>query len=216
MVLAKDKVPALRAAAIAALGRLEDTKAVDTAIAALQDEEQSVRIQAALACGYLHANDATEPLLHMIEDKDKSIRMAVIQALGGINTKQVVPTLLTIIKNSDETNVMRLAASEALCHNTTNDGVEAIASVALECTWPMKTPAAMALGRLKDPRALDPLLRVVRNRALGTATQSEAIQLLVTLGDEKAIPPLVALRNEPLIGAQAAYAAAQIRVNKPR
>lgn len=55
--------------------------------------------------------------------------------------------------------------------------------------------AAEALGEIRDPRAVDPLIAALRDR--NSEVRAEAAEALGKIGDRKAVEPLTALLQDP-------------------
>lgn len=94
LLMAKDEDPAVREAALSAIGCLGLKSSGTTLVMALADENPDVRIAAADALGNIKDNSAMEALEHAIEDDDIWVRCAVLKAIAKIDADRAV----TIIK----------------------------------------------------------------------------------------------------------------------
>ncbi len=101
-----------RAAALQALGKLQDPQALPALTQALQDKDPSVRRAAALALGELQDPQALPALLHALRDEDAFVREAAARALGKLKDPQALPALLHALQ--DKNAIVRGAAARAM------------------------------------------------------------------------------------------------------
>ena len=107
-----------RAAAAMALGRLKDTRAVETLIATTQDNQAEVSGEAVLALGQLKAKSAL-PALHKIVANEGNFflnvtRHAALRALGQIADASSRPTFEAVLNAGSEDPAIVAAARQAL------------------------------------------------------------------------------------------------------
>ena len=82
------------------LGRLDDIRASDSLIAALEDEEPYVRGAAATSLGVLKVIGAVEPLLDMLKTEYRTdVLRDIAFALGEIGDKRAIEPLRDLLKN---------------------------------------------------------------------------------------------------------------------
>ena len=82
------------------LGRLDDIRASDSLIAALEDEEPYVRGAAATSLGVLKVIGAVEPLIDMLKTEYRTDVLGDIAfALGKIGDKRAIGPLRDLLKN---------------------------------------------------------------------------------------------------------------------
>lgn len=85
-------IPQVRMGAAYTLGEIGDTRAVESLIPVLrEDQEERVRTQAAHALGQLGDKRAIQPLIEALKDQDHSVRYAAIMALWKLEAKEAVP-----------------------------------------------------------------------------------------------------------------------------
>lgn len=77
-----------------------------------------------------------------------------------------------------------MSQSDIECEEIDPDGYE----------WPLQTAAAQALGHLRDPRAVDAILKALKDYAIEYwEFQHEMVNILEQLGDQRAVGPLIGL-----------------------
>ena len=77
----KDPNSIVRKAAAEALGKLNDTSAVEPLVELLDDEDPEVRAEAAASLGKLNDTRAVEPLIRLLDDKDIWVKEETIRSL---------------------------------------------------------------------------------------------------------------------------------------
>lgn len=100
-LLIADPVPDVRAAALAAVGSLEDPRGMGLAVAGLHDVDPTVREAAARALGDLGTAIAVEALLTAIDDPDAAVRRAAVDALGNAGDLRAVEALRELAEGSE-------------------------------------------------------------------------------------------------------------------
>jgi HEAT repeat protein len=81
MAASKDQDPGIRQSAIQALGQIEDPRAVDPVIDALNDTDQNVRVAAIRSLGKMRNPRVVEPLIAALRDRREIIRIEATWAL---------------------------------------------------------------------------------------------------------------------------------------
>jgi hypothetical protein len=94
------------------LGKLNDSRAEEPLINALQDEDIFVRASAAESLGELKNPRAVEPLIRALKDIDNHVRYRAAIALGELGDTKAVGPLNQVLKEND--SELQDAASEAL------------------------------------------------------------------------------------------------------
>ena len=102
----------VRSAAVEALRKLGDKRALETLLRALSNKNDVVRQRAAEGLGKLGDQCAVEPLLGAMGDKELYVRLAAVGALGRLGDKRALESLLKALR--DETGLVRKMAAEAL------------------------------------------------------------------------------------------------------
>ena len=161
---------AIRRKAVTALGRLGEHSAVKPLIRVLQkDKYPTVRGAAARALGELGRSRAVTPLIDaMLLEKSIEVRVWAAWALGRIGDPVAVNPLITALRTIHavtpqtrdawlESRTRYLRARELGIRHTLKPRSVNLAGV--------RRSAALALGRLGDQRAIDPLIYAMRNDA---------------------------------------------------
>lgn len=177
----------IRAGIVVVLGELGDERAVAPLCQALQDEDPGVQWRAAEALGKLRVVSAVEPLTSLLADPSGWVPRVVIRALGAIGEPAIDP-LIQLLKK-DLTSGIR-------GYTRTDKRRRAVK---------LRIYAIQELGKIGNPRAVDPLIQMLQNKNQGI--QDAAAIALGKIGDPRAIEPLV--QRLQTIGLCAAIALAE-------
>lgn len=219
---------AVREDAAAALGRLKDARAVMPLTVLLRDEDRAVR-QAAIGALTSIGEPAVEalgrclneeslqvqeaaseilagigdgrvfdPLVKALGSTDWIVRMHAIKALGRIGEPEAVPALVPLLQ--DKVKAVREEAAGALAAIGTASIPSLVQALRHE-EWLVRLHAVEALGKLKSPDAVEPLLFALFNdhdsaikedvvRALGDIGDAGAVEFLFKVLDEPGLRPL--------------------------
>lgn len=195
-----------KASAIRALGGIDDKKVIELLIDLLADKSPTIREAAALALGATHSTAALEPLIQALND-NKTFSSAAT-ALGELESSKAVKPLIDIlIKKRDQ----HAAESLGKIGNKKAVGplIEALQS---EDDPYLQEAAAVALGNIRDARAIDALLLALN----GTHTRREAAIALGKIGDQRAIEPLIeTMQNDYYFETQAEAASVLSETKDP-
>lgn len=225
----QDEDWAVREDAASALGRLKDARAVLPLTCLLRDADRAVR-QAAIGALASIGEPAVEalgrclgetplqvqeaaseilagigdarvfdPLVKSLASADWIVRMHAAKALGRIGNPLAVPALVPLLQ--DKVKAVREETAGALAAI----GTASIPSLVLALRheeWLVRLHAVEALGKLKSPDAVEPLLFALFNdrdsavredavRALGDIGHAEAVEFLFQVITEPGLRPLV-------------------------
>jgi len=171
----EDPNKSVRTSAISVLGKMKAEKALEPMLAALVDDTLN-KYKVIEALGYLRDPRATLPLLKCLKNCSAGYAKSVVRTLGKIGDKRAVPALISILKHG------RLLEAK---------GVSLVrAAYARSPASPsIQVLAAEALGRIGDPRAIEPLIGALDDN--DRRLQSAAIEALGSIIDVKAILALL-------------------------
>ena len=172
----KNIAESVRHAAVESLSELGDPKAVDTFIQILEDQSvfYQIRREAARALGRIGDPKAIEPLIRTLESERESVTSDVAAATADILGEDITKALGAF---RDPRVIDALVKALGYEYHTAHGASE-------------------SLKRLRDRRAVEPLIRIVeddgnRNKGLGyDHRRIFAAEILGVLGDPRAIPAL--------------------------
>ncbi|QBD79891.1 HEAT repeat domain-containing protein [Ktedonosporobacter rubrisoli] len=187
IVCLQDGVPQVRAAAAEALSKQEVTLSVEALVACLKDSMPQVRSMAAYALGFIGSERAARPLLACLQDPAKEVRRNAIYALGRCGSQHLASVLLPFLHDTERD--VRAGVAEIL--GMWGDGrmVEPLlARLRREREWQVREWLIWALARIRDERAVEPLMLYLQD---GKAeVRRQAAWALGRLRDPRAIEAL--------------------------
>ena len=212
-----DKNPQVRKEATETLAKIGDLSTLQALIIALESNNSDIRKEAAETLGNIGHSEAVKPLIGLLKDVNPDVRQAAAEALVKIGGLHAIEGLIAALQDSD--SYVREAAAEIL-GKISNPALDPLMYALWEDDWEVRIEAAKALGRLRDGRAVNSLIAVLKcedrgtrqdtTEDLGEITSSlaksftapgvaqnirlriEVIKALARIGDQKAIPALVA------------------------
>ena len=174
-------------AASAVLAVIADERVLDPLVASLRNRDWIVRMHAAKALGRIKDSSSIEPLIPLLQDKVKAVREEATMALAAIGDA-AIPSLLDALTHVEW--LVRLHAIEALGKSRSPAAVEPLLSVLFnDQDTAIREDAVRALGLIGDPRALDFLQVVLKERGL----RPLAVEAMGHIGDRRAVPVLIAV-----------------------
>lgn len=174
-----------------------------TYVAALNASSARVRRQAAAALELQHAKEGVPALIAALADSDDTVRVTVIRALGSLGDKHAVKPLLQALatESSDIQAAVIAALSKLNALGKVRDPAATDALIgALNGSKIMRYEAGRALGVIRDPRSVAPLLDALLDEvASNPPASSWADALAVSLGQigEPALDGLRDLLSRP-------------------
>lgn len=197
--LANQPDSAVRRGAALTLARFRDPLAVPALIARLADDPDSeVRTFAAHALAPMRDARAVQPLIAALgDDPDPQVREAAARSLGEIGAALRDPALTAALRRAlaDPDWGTRQSAAEMLIALNEDVDERARALLLTDLTHPdaaVRLGAAWSLLPVRDPRIVDPLVRLLYSPEAAIA--SSAARALGQTGDRRAVPALEALR----------------------
>ena len=227
--LLTDTEARVRRRAALAVGRVGLPEGVPLLTPLLNDADPEVRQMAAFALGLIGDRSARDPLVTALADQSPLVQGSACEALGligdpaaaahiGALLTRLVGVLAEMAADADESKRDTPAAAfrlgiEALVRLKAYD---ALAAVVLDASGQPKVrwwPAAFALGRLEDKRALPALLTLAGDNT--PYTKAFAAKGLGALRDRSAVPVLLPLLTGSDSGAQVEAIRALGRIGDP-
>ena len=211
--LVADPEARLRRRAALAIGRVGLREGVPPLVATLADVDPEVRAMAAFALGLIGDGSPAPQLTPLLGDADPRVRGRAAEALGLIGAKDAAPAIgrmaaeygrgpaVAALHGDDEPSPLAAEAEAfrlGLYALVRLRAYEPLAAAALDgggnpvTTW---WPAAYALQRIGDARALPALRQLLR--APGTYTPAFAARGVGVLKDHASVEALIALLDNP-------------------
>ena len=191
---------------------IKDSRAVEPLITALKDENSLVRVLAALALGEIKDSRAVEPLILALKGKDSDVRLNVARALKELNwqaksEEEQIAYLIAILKDN-ETEGRK--AIEALA-KIGKPAVEPLILALKDEDTDVRVNAAGALGKIKDRRAIKPLIETLKDLNMDSYSSLKIVSALSEMG-KPAIETLIEiLKDKDSLGGFGANAAWGLR-----
>ncbi|MDP3564823.1 MAG: HEAT repeat domain-containing protein, partial [Methanoregula sp.] len=188
--LLEHKDPLVQYEAAEALGDLGDEKAVAPLITALKrDEFSGVRWKAAEALSKI-GNPAVGPLIRALQYPDDDVRWKAAIALGEIGNPEAVEPLIQLL--SDEDRFVRSRAAHALSM-IGEPAVPSLVQALKKGDYGVRWGAALALGKIKNPLAIEPLIFALADEQ--AMVRGEAAAALASIGTPALAPLLGFLKG---------------------
>jgi HEAT repeat protein/DNA-binding NarL/FixJ family response regulator len=151
----------VRLAAVRALRRLKDVRAVAPLVALFDDEEVEVRLAAVQTLGLLGYQRAVEPLIARLGDTD--VRWAILLALGRLKALRAVDHALEALH--DARALVRMMAARTLGCLEASRGVAPLIDILADTEVIVRMSAIQALGEIGDARAVPVLEKIGQENA---------------------------------------------------
>jgi HEAT repeat protein len=138
-------------------------------------------------------DDDTAKYLEALKSENITVRKEAVYYLGENKEEDAVPLLIQLL-SQDQSKEVRIKAIEALGKIggiDNNSHVDTLIGILRENDTEILTAAVEALGKIKDPKAVKPLINLLDNRDIRLA----AIWALGNVGDKGAVPALTGLLN---------------------
>jgi len=182
--LLKDPDWVVRREAAITLGEMGDERCVEPLAGALRDGDWQVREVAIDGLGQI-GSPAVDVLLKLLRDWD--VRKSAIMALGRIRDERVLEPLMQQLRNDE----FMEDATDALV-NLGEPALPGLIKALKDKEELVRKQAVIALGRIKSPEAIDPLIEMLQNK--DWFTRLTAAAALEAIGHERgreAIKPLL-------------------------
>jgi HEAT repeat protein len=178
--------PDARRAAIVALGRIGDRRAVEPLIGLLNEQDRELRVAVASALARLGDTRAFEPLLPMLGDSDVAVRQAVVGALNSIGHADMASRVCELLDHPDP--LLRESAVKIAGYFGYSECADALLARCSDTDEAVRAAAIEHLPYFDDSRALQtfaavlekdtPRARAAAAQALGSVPGADAQKLL--------------------------------------
>ena len=183
----------VRCASAEALGKIRAESALEPIIQGLR-QSMDIAASSAKALGDIGDKRAVEPLIEALQGvhhgqrNDIRLREQAAIALGKLRDPKAFDHLVAAVKNSDPT--CAYAAADALVEYG-DLSITTFMKLMGNDAYNVRAAAAKSLGKLREGKAVDPLLNMLDDKAWWAA-----VEALGHLGDRKAVEPIIALLEE--------------------
>ncbi len=150
----------VRSRAAIALGRMGEAKAIEPLLGLLKDREDEVRISACLALGYFKDPSTFDEITNILLDDPKiEVRQAAAKALGNTQHSKALPYLMEALRDPFWWYEREMQAGDLFTAIEKMGGmaVEPLIEALKDHEGAVRKYAALVLGRIGDPRAIEPL-----------------------------------------------------------
>lgn len=241
---ARDKHKPVRYEAITALGRTGDLNAAEFLVRILENKNQDpgMRWRAASALGEINQILAVGPLLNVLEEQDGTIRKKAIEALGKIGDQQAIKPLVKMLEDeaSDvkslvaealeklswkpETEQERIAYYLARGHWDSlilsgSSAIESLITALEDESINTRVNAMITLGRIGAARAIEPLIKILKQKILKDEDVTLRETAAIALGDianARAVEPLIETLKDKRANIRMAAVTALGKIGDPR
>jgi HEAT repeat protein len=196
----EDPEPEVRAAAAHALGEIENwwwgsgsagaKVTFDALVLRLGDTEVVVRLAAIEALGELRNPAGVPRLAAELSHPDAAVRRKAADSIGYLGQPDGIDPLVPLLRDPDRG--VRIGAATALNTLVTEGADRRVVTPLLEALRDpeLRSLVIGPLGRLKDPRAVGPLLEFIVDEERGTSV-CQVCWALSQIGDRAAVQPLL-------------------------
>lgn len=150
----------VRSRAARALGEICDREAIPQLLRALKDRETEVRIAACLALGNFKDPSTFDDITNvLLDDPIIEVRQAAARALGNTGHPRAIPFLMEALRDSYWWYERESAAGDLLqaIEKLGVEAVDPLIDALQDKEGTVRKFAATLLGRIRDPRAIEPL-----------------------------------------------------------
>jgi HEAT repeat protein len=184
---------------VSVISTMEQNRNITGLLYALNNKKDpDIRNRAIDALGRLRSAEAADALLEILKkDKDETAQERAIFALGILKEKRAWNPILEILKNSKEPENVRWASAEAISYYEDLRAVEPLLDALEYARGKVLIGVILSLGRLKDRRAIGPLIKLFEKELTKTFNYNEDWLVLINTAialqnfeDPRTIKPL--------------------------
>ena len=188
----KDPSKFIRAAALAALVRMDGPFDMPLLIGMLRDTEIEVQNKAVDVVVRANHPDTVKMLVDVLKDENEYARRAAVEVLNVVGTSKSVKYLLEVIADSDWW--VRTRAADALGKIGGPRVVDAVLTLIKDDNQDIRRAAIEILNQTKDERAVAQLIDATKDRDWWVSER--AVDALAEIGTTKAVPRLIEMLGD--------------------
>lgn len=158
----------------------------EAVLPALDDPSLDIRLQAIHVLGQWRIAEGVDRLARLLDAPDDQVQGAAVLALARIGDARAIPRLRALLATQE--TLFIYAVGEL--HD--RESVPALIDLLAAGPPPARQAAATVLGKIRDPRAVEPLIAALGD---GGQHQHEAARALGQIGDPRAVEPLIELTH---------------------
>ena len=160
-------------------------------IEALRINDHDIRFNIIKILGSIGDQRVTEHLVELVEDAPESLQYEITEALARLKDSRSIDALITTLSHKEPGT--RELASNGLV-DLGPAALPALCTALNSPLWQTRSYAARILGRIKDLRAVEPLIEALDHP--DSTFRIEVIKALGVLGDARAVPLLINTLHE--------------------
>jgi serine/threonine-protein kinase len=183
----RDPNKMIRAAALAALSRMDGPVDVEMVCQLLRDAEIDVQNRAIDVLVRANDPNTVKYLVPVLKDENEYARRAAVEVLNEIGNASAVKFLLEAIKDDDWW--VRSRAGDALGKIGGPRVIDAVLQLARDPDEDIRRTAVEILNQTKDERAINHLIESTRDKDWWVSERS--VDALAEIGDKRALPRLL-------------------------
>jgi HEAT repeat protein len=195
VIFKRGELGGIKLVVIEALGKINDPKAVEPLLKALNSEDRWIRRSAAVAMEKMNDERVIQPLMwHLLEqnEPDSEVRRSAAKALARMRRNDSIDYLAQALK--DSLLGVRLEASYALA-KIGEPAINVLIQASNDPDSKVRDSAVAALGNIGSRQARDELIKVLNNANEESTVKLTAIQALSKIGDPESMGELRRLVN---------------------
>ncbi|MBC8869645.1 MAG: HEAT repeat domain-containing protein [Planctomycetes bacterium] len=190
---ASDEDAVLRSAAVSSLAHTQAPQATKTILGALSDADARVRSAAATAAGNHQGEAIVDSLIKLLGDPDIGVVIGACGSLGMLKAEKAVESIREL-QSADDTRVASTAidALKAIGAVTNLDAARAKLGMVR-----LVTDELDALAEARDKAVVPKLIAEMQsNQKTSRSYTDQLVKVLGDIGDTQAVEPLIALLNQ--------------------
>jgi HEAT repeat protein len=203
--LLRDTDRAVREAAISALTAIGEPSVPALGLC-LSDPQPGVQEAASSVLASIADGRVLAPLITALVNRDWIVRMHAAKALGKIKDSDAIEPLIPLLQ--DKVKAVREEATAALAA-IGDEALPSLVEALNQSEWLVRLHAVEALGKMRSPEAVEPLLSALFNDH-DQAVREDVVRALGQVGDGRAVEFLMIVMKEPGLRPLAVEALGQI------